>query len=173
MRPPAHKLHQTVILLGWNDDSWSTWIAVWPMTHILFIDEAIQPEMSLIAEDDFSIKIRIIFKLLLSPNSRTYDASGGQTASVLALIWFCKAKIISHDVWETHLGFLQLKPQRQHYSRHYGHLFVSLVRKHSVLCLWIQILSTRRSIVNLIGRLLRPQIERNAVSVRATDSEFR
>ena len=43
------------------------WIAVWPITHILFIDEAIQPEMSLIAEDDFSIKIRIIFKLLLSP----------------------------------------------------------------------------------------------------------
>ena len=32
------------------------WIAVWPITHILFIDEAIQPEMSLIAEDDFSIK---------------------------------------------------------------------------------------------------------------------
>ena len=43
------------------------WIAVWPIRHILFIDEAIQPEMSLIAEDDFSIKIQIIFKLLLSP----------------------------------------------------------------------------------------------------------
>ena len=34
--------------------------------HILFIDETIQPEMSLIAEDDFTIKVRIIFKLLLS-----------------------------------------------------------------------------------------------------------
>ena len=34
--------------------------------HILFIDEAILPEMSLMAEDDFSIKIRIFFKLLLS-----------------------------------------------------------------------------------------------------------
>ena len=43
------------------------WIAVFPITHILFIDEAIQLEMSLIAEDDFSIKIQIIFKLLLSP----------------------------------------------------------------------------------------------------------
>ena len=43
------------------------WFAVWPITHILFIDEAIQPEISLIAEDDFSIKIRIIFQLLLSP----------------------------------------------------------------------------------------------------------
>ena len=32
------------------------WIAV-------FIDEAIQPEMSLIAEDDLSIKIRIIFPI--------------------------------------------------------------------------------------------------------------
>ena len=35
--------------------------------HILFIDEAIQPEMSIITEVDFSIKIRIMFKLLLSP----------------------------------------------------------------------------------------------------------
>ena len=35
--------------------------------HILFIDEAILPEMSLIAEYDYSIKIRIIFKLLLRP----------------------------------------------------------------------------------------------------------
>ena len=34
---------------------------------ILFIDEAIQPVMSLIAEEDFLIKIRIILKLLLSP----------------------------------------------------------------------------------------------------------
>ena len=41
-------------------------IAVWPKPHILFIDEAIQPAMSIIAEDEFSIKIRIIFKLLLS-----------------------------------------------------------------------------------------------------------
>ena len=33
----------------------------------MFIDEAIQLEMSLIAEDDFSKKIRIIFKFWLSP----------------------------------------------------------------------------------------------------------
>lgn len=37
------------------------------ITHILIIDEAIQPEVILIARDDFSIKIRIIFQLLLSP----------------------------------------------------------------------------------------------------------
>ena len=43
------------------------WIAVWPITDILFIDVAIQPEMDLIAEDDFLIKNRIIVKLLLSP----------------------------------------------------------------------------------------------------------
>ena len=42
-------------------------IAVWQVTHILFNDEAIQQEMSLIVEDDFLIKIRIIFKLLLIP----------------------------------------------------------------------------------------------------------
>ena len=48
----------------------------------MFIDEAIQPEMSLSAEDDFSIKIRIIDQ----HNSRTYDASAGHAASVLAFI---------------------------------------------------------------------------------------
>ena len=131
------------------------WTAVWPITHILFIDEAIQPEMSLIAEDDFSINIRIIFKLLLSPIHERY-ASGGQAASVLASIWFCKdigqdhfvkfatttslrCPTLENDVWETHLGFLQLKPQLQQYSRHYGHFFVSLSRAHFVLCLRIQI----------------------------------
>ena len=144
------------------------WIAVWPITHILFTDEAIQPEMSLIAEDD---KNPNHFRLL--PNLRAYDASDGQAASVLSSIWFCKhvdqnhfAKFatttsqrcptLENDVGETHLGFLQLKPQRQQYSRHYGHFFVSLARKHFVLCLWIQIFSIRRSIVDLLGRLLRP-----------------
>ena len=48
------------------------WIAVWPITHILFIDEAIQPEMSLIAE--------YAFQVVAQGSSRTYDASGGQTA---------------------------------------------------------------------------------------------
>ena len=83
MTPPVHKPHQTVIFSGVNDDSSST-CAVLSITHILFIDEAIQSELSLSAEDDFSIKIRIIFKLL--PNSKTYDASDGQAASVLASV---------------------------------------------------------------------------------------
>ena len=43
------------------------WIAVRPIRHILFAGEAIKSEMSLIAEVDFALKIRIIFKLLLSP----------------------------------------------------------------------------------------------------------
>ena len=30
------------------------------------------------------------FQVVAQPNSRTYDASGGQAASVLASIWFCK-----------------------------------------------------------------------------------
>ena len=58
----AHKPHQTVIFSGSNDDSWSV---CGLLSDILFIDEAIQPEMNLIAEDDFSIKVRIIFKFLV------------------------------------------------------------------------------------------------------------
>ena len=70
------------------------------------------------------------FQVVAQPNSRTYDASGGQTSSVLASIWFCKdlgqdhfvkfatttslrCPTLENDVWETHLGFLQLKPKRQ------------------------------------------------------------
>ena len=64
------------------------WIAVRPIMHILFIDEAIQPEMSLIAVDDFSIEIPN--KVVAQLNSRTYNASVGQAASVLASISFCK-----------------------------------------------------------------------------------
>ena len=30
------------------------------------------------------------YQVVVQPNSRTYDASGGQAASVLASIWFCK-----------------------------------------------------------------------------------
>lgn len=37
-----------------------------PKTNILLIDEAIQVEMSIVAEDAFSMKFQIIFKLLLS-----------------------------------------------------------------------------------------------------------
>ena len=59
MTPPAHKPHQTVIFSGCNEDSWST-------CGLLTNDAYFQQEMSLIAEDDFSIKIRTIIKLLLS-----------------------------------------------------------------------------------------------------------
>ena len=93
------------------------------------------------------------FQVVAQSNSRT---SHGQASSVIASIWFCKyvdqdhfAKFatttsqrcptLENDMWETHLGFLQLRPQRQQYSRQYGHFFVSLVRQHFVLLLWIQI----------------------------------
>ena len=94
------------------------------------------------------------FEVVAQPNLRTYNASGGQTDSVLASIWFCKnvgqdhffstttssrCPTLENNVWETHLDFLQLKPPRQQYSQHYGHFFVSLARGHFVLCLWIQI----------------------------------
>ena len=42
---------------------------------MLFIDEVIQPEISLIAEEDTN---RNHFQVIAQPNSRTYDASGGQ-----------------------------------------------------------------------------------------------
>ena len=35
--------------------------------YILFINKAIEPEMSFIAEDDFSMKFLIFFKLCQSP----------------------------------------------------------------------------------------------------------
>ena len=31
------------------------WVCCWPITHILLINKAIEPEMSFIAEDDFSM----------------------------------------------------------------------------------------------------------------------
>ena len=107
------------------------------------------------------------FQVVAQPYSRQCATCGGQAASVLALIWFCKdlgqhhfAKFatttsqrcpkLENDVWATHLR-LQLT-QRQQYSRQYGHLFVSLAQEHFVFCLDSNF-STRRSIVDLIGRL--------------------
>lgn len=42
--------------------------------------------MCLTAKNDFSMKIRIDFQVVALPNSRTYEASVGQTGSVLASI---------------------------------------------------------------------------------------
>ena len=49
----------------------------------MFINAAIQPEMSLIAEDD---KNPNYFQVVAQPNSRAYGAAVGQAASVLASI---------------------------------------------------------------------------------------
>ena len=56
------------------------------------------------------------------------------------------------------------------FSRHYGHFFVSLAWEYFVLCLCIQMFATRRSIVDLLWRLLRPKIGRGALNVEVTDS---
>ena len=146
------------------------------------MDEAIQTEMSLIAEDDFSIKIRIIFKFLLSPIHEyttllavkrlqflhQFDFVDQDHFAKFATTTSQRDALCLRTTCERH--FLQLKPQRQQYSRHYGHFFVSLARQHFVQCGNI---STIRSIVDLLGRLLRPQIERSALNVEDTDSEFR
>ena len=80
------------------------------------VDDAIQPEMNLKAEDDFSIKIRIIF------NSRTYDASGGQGLEV--------CKDVGQDHFVKFATTFCTEPADSNFS-------------------------TRRSIVDLLGRLLR------------------
>ena len=71
------------------------------------------------------------FQVVAQPNSRKYNTSGGQAASVFASIWFCKdvgqdhftkfatttsqrCPTLENGVRETYLGFLQLKLQRQH-----------------------------------------------------------
>ena len=104
------------------------------------------------------------FQVVAQPNSRTYDASGGQTASVLASIWFCKDidqdhfitttsdrwPTLENDVWETHWALFNW----------------SLSTLLALLCLTgtrtfctVPVdsnFSTRCSIVDLQGRLFRP-----------------
>ena len=114
------------------------WIAVWPITHI-FIDEAIQPEMSLIAEEDFSIKIRVIFKLLLSP---IHQHRILLVVKRLQILRQDQAKIISQN--SPQWRHRDAKRLRTTVERHIwvffkGHFFVSVARQHFVLCLWIQI----------------------------------
>ena len=51
------------------------------------------------------------------------------------------------------MGFLELKPQRQHYSRYYGHFFVTGTATFCAAPVESNY-STRRSIVDLLERLL-------------------
>ena len=99
----------------------------------------IQPEMSLIAEDNFSIKIRIIFKLLLSLINEH------STLLVVKRLQFLR-QVECKNVDQDH--FSKFATTMSHVTRR---------RYENILyCAGgFKFFSTRRSIVDLLGRLLR------------------
>ena len=56
------------------------WICTRPITHILLVDEPIEPKMRFVTEDDFAMKLIILAYLFHS--RRTYVASNGPSASI-------------------------------------------------------------------------------------------
>ena len=71
------------------------------------------------------------------------------------------------------MGFLQLKPERQQI---FSTLWTLICITGTGTFYTVPVdsnFSTRRSIVDLLGRLLRPLIGRRALNVEVTDAEFR
>uniref|UniRef100_A0A0K2SYQ6 Uncharacterized protein n=1 Tax=Lepeophtheirus salmonis TaxID=72036 RepID=A0A0K2SYQ6_LEPSM len=67
MTPPACNPHQTVIFWDVMAPHESRVGFSGPIAHILLVNKAIELKMCITAEDDFTLKIRIIFEFSFSP----------------------------------------------------------------------------------------------------------
>ena len=66
------------------------WIFTLPITHILLIDEPIEPKMNFVTEDDFAMKLMILahlFQSLIGQRTSLQMVHRLQFQSQLDLVW--------------------------------------------------------------------------------------